>query len=498
MQLSNAPGKLTLPFANAGSKNTIPVASQIGITAGAASLTDGFPPLTRTPLAAGGVPPSGLDMNGILFELSAISRWVNAGAGYVYDSTFANDSNVGGYPKGARVQRSDGAGYWLNTIDNNTSDPESFGAGWVPDFVSGSASVAMSGSNVTLTALQAGRPIIAITGTLTANLNLIFPTWASEWLVINGASGSFAVTAKTASGSGVAISTGGAQFIYGDGTNINPYLGNASQPLFVGAATQPNHAVPLSQAQALVSTLPGFIGGLVPSNNGTDANNDIDISSGAATDSTGTYLLKLASTLTKQLDAAWAAGNNAGGMDAGSKAANTWYHIHLIRKDSDGSIDALYSLSPTAPTMPAGYTARRLIGSVRTNGSSNIIAFIAYEIAGGGVKVHWSTNVQDVNVANTLTTTEVLYTLTVPTGYRVTADLRVAIQDAAATIVYVYTPGITTSGFPGFSAITNTSNPTYDQGLIDTNTSAQIAAKTATNTLDSFVVYTMGWTWGRR
>ena len=114
MQLSNAPGKLLLPFANAGAKNTIPTASQIGTTAGAASLTDGFPPLTRTPIAAGGVPPSGLDMNGILFRLSAILRWANAGGGYAYDAAFATDSNVGGYPKGARVLRSDGAGYWLN------------------------------------------------------------------------------------------------------------------------------------------------------------------------------------------------------------------------------------------------------------------------------------------------------------------------------------------------------------------------------------------------
>ena len=48
MQLINAPGKLVLPFAASGAKNAIPVASQIGIVAGAASLTDGFPPLTRT------------------------------------------------------------------------------------------------------------------------------------------------------------------------------------------------------------------------------------------------------------------------------------------------------------------------------------------------------------------------------------------------------------------------------------------------------------------
>ena len=69
MQSSSAPSKLTMPFANSGSKNTVPVPSQIGITAGAASYTDGFPPLTMTPVAAGGVPPSGLDMNGHLTSL---------------------------------------------------------------------------------------------------------------------------------------------------------------------------------------------------------------------------------------------------------------------------------------------------------------------------------------------------------------------------------------------------------------------------------------------
>lgn len=221
MQLINAPGKLVLPFANSGAKNSIPVASQIGITAGAASLTDGFPPLTRTPLAAGGVPPSGLDMNGILYELSAILRWANAGGGYTYDAEFATDSNVGGYPKGARIMRSDGLGYWFNTVENNTTDPEAAGAaaaGWVPDFTNGVTSVAMASTNVTLTPLQYGKPTIVITGTLTANLNLIFPAIAGEWTVINNTTGPFTITCKTASGTGVAVS--GVAIIVGDATNI--------------------------------------------------------------------------------------------------------------------------------------------------------------------------------------------------------------------------------------------------------------------------------------
>ncbi len=221
MQLSNIPGKLVLPFANGGGKTTIPVASQVGITAGAASLTDGFPPLTRTPIAAGGVPPSGLDMNGILYELSAILRWVNAGGGYAYDGTFATDSNVGGYPKGARIMRSDGLGYWFNTVENNTTDPEVAGAaaaGWVPDFTNGVTTVAMASANVTLTPLQYGKPIIVITGTLTANLNLIFPTIVNEWTVINDTTGAFTVTCKTAAGTGVIVNA--SALIVGDGTNI--------------------------------------------------------------------------------------------------------------------------------------------------------------------------------------------------------------------------------------------------------------------------------------
>ncbi len=267
MQLINAPGKLVLPFANAGAKNTIPTASQIGIVAGAASLTDGFPPLTRTPLAAGGVPPSGLDMNGVLYELSAILRWANAGGGYVYDGTFAADSNVGGYPKGARVLRSDGLGYWFNTADDNTTDPEAAGtapalAGWVPDYTNGVTAVTMTGSNVTLTALQYGKPVIVISGLLTANLNLIFPSIAAEWTVINNTTGAFSVTCKTAAGTGVVVKS--TQVIVGDGTNIYSAVNDASAGLFKKAdsttvAFTKTGAFTVSTSQAITVEVNGIV-----------------------------------------------------------------------------------------------------------------------------------------------------------------------------------------------------------------------------------------------
>lgn len=129
MQASNAPSKSAVPFANSGAKNTIPVASQIGVTPGLASFTDGFPPLTMTPLAAGGVPPYGQDFNGILNFLSSATRWAQAGAGYSYDAAFS--TAVGGYPKGSTLVMATGNGYWMSTVENNTSNPDTGGAGWI-------------------------------------------------------------------------------------------------------------------------------------------------------------------------------------------------------------------------------------------------------------------------------------------------------------------------------------------------------------------------------
>jgi len=264
MQLTNSPAKIPLPFAASGLKNAIPEASQIGITAGAASLTDGFPPLTRTPLASGGIPVAPGDMNGILFELSAIVRWANAGGGYAFDGTFAADSNVGGYPKGARVMRSDGLGYWFNTTENNGTDPEGAGAvaaGWVPDFTTGATPVTMTGSSVTLTALQYGKPIIIISGLLTANLNLIFPNIAGQWIVINSTTGAFTITCKTTAGTGVSVS--GATILVGDGTNIQTVTiataTTANDPTYADNSAKAASTQWVRAAMLAIATAAGFV-----------------------------------------------------------------------------------------------------------------------------------------------------------------------------------------------------------------------------------------------
>jgi hypothetical protein len=62
------------------------------------------------------------------------------------------------------------------------------------------------------------------------------------------------------------------------------------------------------------------------------------------------------------------------GLDTGAEAADAWYYIWIIAK-VDGTVSAILSASATAPTMPAGYTLKRLVSMVR-NTSGNFVNFV--------------------------------------------------------------------------------------------------------------------------
>jgi hypothetical protein len=108
----------------------------------------------------------------------------------------------------------------------------------------------------------------------------------------------------------------------------------------------------------------GHLSGLKPSNNATDTVNDIDIAVGECRSDDDTEDMVLASALTKRLDAAWVVGTNQGGRDTGSIADVTW-HLFLIKNVTTGVVDALFSQSLTAPTMPSGYTVKRRLLSIQ-------------------------------------------------------------------------------------------------------------------------------------
>lgn len=224
MQTSGIPARVAVPFADSGTKNTIPVPSQVAVTPGLASYTTGFPPLTMVPITAGGVPPYGADFNGILNAITNAVRWSSAGSGYPFDNTFAG--TVSGYPKGALLPASDYSGYWLNTTEANATSPEnntSAPTGWVPGVHYGvTALTGLSNSSITLTTLQAAKPRITLAGTLTANINIIFPAWTKGWVVNNNCTGAFSVTCKTPSGAGVVIPAGISASIVSNGVDILP------------------------------------------------------------------------------------------------------------------------------------------------------------------------------------------------------------------------------------------------------------------------------------
>lgn len=134
MNEADIPLRLPVAFAqNAGVtyiNYPLPIPSQIGIINGAASFNDGFPPLTMTPLSAGGIPPDGRDMNSVLNMISAWIRWYDAGGPIGFDSSFSG--TVGGYPAGAILSSNSTLGaFWFNQIDANGTNPDGGGSNWL-------------------------------------------------------------------------------------------------------------------------------------------------------------------------------------------------------------------------------------------------------------------------------------------------------------------------------------------------------------------------------
>jgi hypothetical protein len=250
-----------------------------------------------------------------------------------------------------------------------------------------------------------------------------------------------------------------------------------------------------------IEMLRGAISGLVQSN-AADADHDITLSAGGALDDTHSAWMKLSSTLTKQIDAAWAEGDAAGGLDSGSVANSTWYYIWLIKNPSSGTVDALFSTSSSSPTMPSGYSLKRLVGAVLTDGSANIVAFKAYELSGGGVHVRWKSPQLDVNLANTLGTTARLDTISVPSGFPVIADISTFAHDATTVFDgYVSSPDSTDiAADANTGAVTfrphSTSAGGAEHHSVPTST-GQVRSRAA-GTVDTYRIQTYGWDWSRR
>lgn len=233
MNSSDIPSRIVKSFGVNGLKNTIPVDSSTSTDSnGVATFDKGFPAITMQPLSAGGIPPSGKDMNGALFAVSAQQQWFNAGMTYPFNQSFSDA--VSGYPKGAIVPSSLYTGQWLNLNESNGTPPESptgSNTGWVPINNYGVTQITATSGSIVMSSLQAAKDRIIINGALTSNVNLIFPEWIKSWVVHNNCTGNFTITCRTVSGSGVVIISGMVSRLFCDGLNISDETYNTNNDM---------------------------------------------------------------------------------------------------------------------------------------------------------------------------------------------------------------------------------------------------------------------------
>lgn len=246
----------------------------------------------------------------------------------------------------------------------------------------------------------------------------------------------------------------------------------------------------MTEAQhAAIGDLPeSYLAGLVLSN-GTDTDHDIDIAVGECRDNADGINIVLASEITKRIDAPWAVGDDNGGLFSGSVAIDTWYHMFVIVKDSDGSIDAGFDTSISAANIPSGYTAFRRIGSVLTDGSSNIVPFI--QISDYFI---WGTPFEDFDGAGSAT--RINLTISTPLDVSVMAYMNVyGAQDMKLYLAHPDTvdlaPGV--SSPPGFSQFTGGVTSVAGSGQLSclTNTSSQVAKRNTSTEI--MRMYTYQW-----
>ncbi|MBL0898065.1 MAG: hypothetical protein IBJ17_05115 [Reyranella sp.] len=223
-----------------------------------------------------------------------------------------------------------------------------------------------------------------------------------------------------------------------------------------------------------------------------NAANAIDIASGGAMSEDGTDWLSYAGAAGVAIDVTF--GTGAGALDTGT-ISNADYWIHLVKNVTTGTVKPLASLSRTAPTMPMGYSKRRVFGWLR-RAAGGIVDFRTSELAGGGISFEWKPPTLDVNAA--LGTSIRTDTLRGPVGIPVRAHVAVAVGGVGNAIFgQVWNPD---AGAAGTFNVSCCANNGWYQGhdfWLFTNASGQISAACNYNT-SQYYVSTLGFELQRR
>jgi hypothetical protein len=153
------------------------------------------------------------------------------------------------------------------------------------------------GVNVTLSDIEAGHGILVFTGALTANIAVIVPSEAGNWIVANRTTGAFTLTVKTAAGTGIAVAQGKSQELICDVTNVVQSTTDFNNTALTGVPTAPTPASG-SADTGLATT--GFV------YNAIDGITTVSVAGGANVTLTsaqaGTGIVKLTGALTADIN----------------------------------------------------------------------------------------------------------------------------------------------------------------------------------------------------
>lgn len=392
------PDLILVPFAQdapAVNVDAIPVNLSPSDPPQAASWSQGFPTVTMTPLAAGGIPPRGQSFNGVLQDITEHLVYIGGGGQYRWSSAYVTAK--GGYSIGDVIQSDSGLLSYVSLVDNNTDNfnttPASIGPKWrvwaggeTPNATttqrgavllatqsqvnSGSGDAVVTPETRAIASQNQAAIAFSSTGTSTAQVLTPSPVISAYTPKLR-----FNVTFNVASGLNPTINVSGIGV-----KNLKQYDSTGAKVAAVFAANQNSDIVYDGTDFVLLDILPPspsvFVRGastnLRASTTGLSTSVAITADEFYVKGASGAGTVLQAVNVTVNL-----ATSGAGGLDTGTLEGSAWYFHHIIYNPVAGTVAGIASLSATAPTLPAGFTQYGRVGAVRTQVGSpfNLLSY---------------------------------------------------------------------------------------------------------------------------
>ena len=129
------------------------------------------------------------------------------------------------------------------------------------------------------------------------------------------------------------------------------------------------NATNVATAQAL--PLSGTAKGLRIYNQTTYPNSQMVVTASELIVANASYQAKHLSSVNLTLDLTVSGAN---GLDTGTEAVSTWYHLWVIHNPTANSTAGLFSSSSTAPTLPTGYSHYAYVGAAYNESTGDLMS----------------------------------------------------------------------------------------------------------------------------